>query len=203
MSHKNHIQILILKYERHLQKLKEQKASFGLYTPPYILTEIEDIEAELNKLQVELKDDDKGDDDDLVAQIVELLYEKEFVGVSQLLQETSDGVLPIGYTNLLKALALLADRSFNAIHPSEREKVEKYLISARNEMANELIPLILLAILEIDYYNYHGQRSLNNVSPTDVAQKTRMKSLTEADIRLLGLMQASRGARNKLGLNLK
>lgn len=56
MSHKEGIKSLITRYNRHLQKLKEQKASFGLYTPPHILTEIEDTEIEIEKLQTQLND---------------------------------------------------------------------------------------------------------------------------------------------------
>ena len=53
MRRKQDIQHLIEKYSRHLQKLKEQKANFGLHTPPYILTEIEDIETKLENLNEE------------------------------------------------------------------------------------------------------------------------------------------------------
>jgi hypothetical protein len=45
---------LILRHRRHLQKLQEQKASLGLHTPAHILTEIEDTEAEIEKLEREL-----------------------------------------------------------------------------------------------------------------------------------------------------
>jgi hypothetical protein len=47
---------LIAGHSRRLQKLKEQEAKFGpLYTPPHILTEIEDTEAKLGKLRAELE----------------------------------------------------------------------------------------------------------------------------------------------------
>jgi len=56
MSRKNDIKRLIAKHNRHLQKLKEREASFGsLHIPVHILTEIEDIEAEIEKLQTELE----------------------------------------------------------------------------------------------------------------------------------------------------
>lgn len=38
-----------------MQKRKEQQALFGLDAPPHILTEIEDIEAEIKRLQTELE----------------------------------------------------------------------------------------------------------------------------------------------------
>jgi tetratricopeptide (TPR) repeat protein len=56
MSREDDIRNLIAKHGRRLQKLKEKKASFGLDTPIHILTEIEDVEAELEKLQTELKE---------------------------------------------------------------------------------------------------------------------------------------------------
>jgi len=55
MSYKNSIEQLIINNQRRLQKLKEQKASFGLDTPPHILTEIEDIETEVDNLRIELE----------------------------------------------------------------------------------------------------------------------------------------------------
>ncbi|MBN1995201.1 MAG: SUMF1/EgtB/PvdO family nonheme iron enzyme [Anaerolineae bacterium] len=54
MSRQDDLQRLIANYQRRLQKLKEQRAAMGIHTPPYILTEIEDTEAELAKLQAEL-----------------------------------------------------------------------------------------------------------------------------------------------------
>lgn len=47
---------LIAEHNRHLQKLKEQQAKLGLHTPPHILTEIEDIEGKIERLQIELED---------------------------------------------------------------------------------------------------------------------------------------------------
>lgn len=49
------IKKLIAEHNRRLQKLKEKEARFGLNTPPEILTEIEDIEAELVELQTQLE----------------------------------------------------------------------------------------------------------------------------------------------------
>ena len=51
MSRQNDIKKLISKNERRLQKLKEQNAKMGLNTPAEILTEIEDIEAEIDALK--------------------------------------------------------------------------------------------------------------------------------------------------------
>lgn len=45
---------LIATHSRRLQKLKEQQALFGIDTPPHLLLEIEDIEAEIEKLQADL-----------------------------------------------------------------------------------------------------------------------------------------------------
>lgn len=64
MSRKEHVKKLIANHNRHLQKLKEQQASFGLHTPPHILTEIEDVEVTLAQLQAELKTLIEGDADE-------------------------------------------------------------------------------------------------------------------------------------------
>lgn len=55
MSQQDDLQKLITNYERRLQKLKEQKASFGSMDPPIdLLTEIGDCEANIERLQAEL-----------------------------------------------------------------------------------------------------------------------------------------------------
>ncbi|MCB9078281.1 MAG: hypothetical protein H6631_11850 [Anaerolineaceae bacterium] len=54
MPKRAELENLILKHQRRLQKLKERKATFGLNTPPEVLTEIEDIEAEIESLQAAL-----------------------------------------------------------------------------------------------------------------------------------------------------
>lgn len=43
---------------RRLQKLKEQKATYGIDTPPHILLEIENIETEIEQLGLKLKEKD-------------------------------------------------------------------------------------------------------------------------------------------------
>lgn len=51
---------LIRNYERRLQKLQEQKSKFGLNTAPEILMEIEDIEAEIKRLQATIVSESAG-----------------------------------------------------------------------------------------------------------------------------------------------
>lgn len=55
MSGQDDIKRLIINYQRRLQKLKETQALQGINTPPDILIQIEDIEAELEKFQIALK----------------------------------------------------------------------------------------------------------------------------------------------------
>jgi hypothetical protein len=57
MSHQDITQ-LIVTLSRRLQKLKEQKATYGTETPPHILLEIEDVEAEIEQLQLKLEEND-------------------------------------------------------------------------------------------------------------------------------------------------
>jgi hypothetical protein len=51
---KEHLQKLIETKYRRSYVLKEQQARMGIDTPPHVITEMEDIEAELEKLKVEL-----------------------------------------------------------------------------------------------------------------------------------------------------
>lgn len=61
MSRKDDIKKLVAEYQRRLHKLKLQEARFGINTPPETLTEIEDIEAKIKRLQRELKTLSVGD----------------------------------------------------------------------------------------------------------------------------------------------
>lgn len=54
-SGENDLKQIISQKRRHLHKLQEQQAAFGLHTPPYILLQIEDLETELEALQAELE----------------------------------------------------------------------------------------------------------------------------------------------------
>jgi hypothetical protein len=56
MSRQNDLKELIINCQRRLQKLKEQQALLGVHTPPHILIDIEDVEAEINTLQIQLND---------------------------------------------------------------------------------------------------------------------------------------------------
>jgi hypothetical protein len=56
LSRREHLQNLIRDHTRYLQKLKERQARQGLETPPSVLLEIEDREAQLANLQAELKE---------------------------------------------------------------------------------------------------------------------------------------------------
>jgi hypothetical protein len=54
MSHQDDIKKLISHHSRRLQKLKEQQALEGISVDPKILIEIEDIEAQIDKLQLRI-----------------------------------------------------------------------------------------------------------------------------------------------------
>lgn len=56
MSRQDDIKRLLLNCNRRLQALKERKALYGLDTPVAVLTEIQDIEAEIEELQTRLKE---------------------------------------------------------------------------------------------------------------------------------------------------
>jgi WD40 repeat protein len=60
MSRQDNLKKLIDHHKRRLQKLKEQQAIKGISTEPEILIEIEDIDAEIEKLRVELRETQSG-----------------------------------------------------------------------------------------------------------------------------------------------
>ena len=53
MSRRDNIKKLLVNYNRRLQALQERKALYGLDTPIAILTEIEEIETQIEELQTE------------------------------------------------------------------------------------------------------------------------------------------------------
>jgi hypothetical protein len=55
VSSQESLNFLLNNHNRRLLKLKEKEAKLGLHTPPYILTEIEDIEAEMNNIKSQIK----------------------------------------------------------------------------------------------------------------------------------------------------
>ncbi len=55
MSRQDDIQKLISNHQRRLQLLQEQQALRGLSTPPDVVIEIEDVEAQIQALQAELE----------------------------------------------------------------------------------------------------------------------------------------------------
>ena len=54
MSRQDDLKKLIAKHQRRLQKRQEQQATLGINTPPEVLTEIEDIQAELVRLRADM-----------------------------------------------------------------------------------------------------------------------------------------------------
>ncbi len=62
MSRQDDIKKLLTEHQRHLQLLKEQQVSFGLYTPTHILSRIQDREAEIETLQAELAELEPGEE---------------------------------------------------------------------------------------------------------------------------------------------
>jgi formylglycine-generating enzyme required for sulfatase activity len=57
MAAQDDIQKLITEHRRRLQKLRERQAKQGINTPPEVLTEIEDIEAQIDRLRTELEEE--------------------------------------------------------------------------------------------------------------------------------------------------
>ncbi|MCB9077748.1 MAG: hypothetical protein H6631_09170 [Anaerolineaceae bacterium] len=76
MPDQTDLQKLIHHHRRRLAKLQEQQAQFGLYTPPHILTEIEDIEQELDRLARQQQAGPAAPDDDFLAAAYRLLAQQ-------------------------------------------------------------------------------------------------------------------------------
>lgn len=125
-------------------------------------------------------------------QVVALLTRRQYAEAERiLLRQPDDAHGRSGFSAYL-ALARLAGRSFNALHPKEREKIETLLRSAHAAAPSWELPAILLAIMEIDYYQSHGLVSAEPIPASAVRAE-----LLDAPSRALltGLRMSSRALR--------
>jgi len=131
----------------------------------------------------------------------ERIKHRDFGGAQALLRELLDNETLSPDARCWFALALLAGRRTNVIPHSEREMAESYLRSALNQRPEWLFPLAILAILEMDYYNYHGRSSKNDIELDEVAEKLRGSRLPPEEHQLLQLLGDSLQAKERLGLD--
>jgi hypothetical protein len=111
-----------------------------------------------------------------------LLYDK---AIDKLKRATElEGTETIAHYYL--ALALLKGRSFNSssLHPRTRNEIEKHLIDAHAGDPNWLPPIILLAVMEIEYHSLHGTPN-KNVVIDDVAKMVKQQGLSLEERQLL------------------
>jgi hypothetical protein len=93
------------------------------------------------------------------------------------------------------AVARLEGRSFNGLHSGERESIEKLLRQAHRVCPSWGLPAVLLAVLEIDYYQLGGCKSRNPIRPADVSRILQKEPLSETDRQLLAVCLISRHSR--------
>jgi hypothetical protein len=103
------------------------------------------------------------------SQVVDLLVAKKYGAAELLLLRQPNATRERARFLAYLALALLGGRSFNALHPNEREKIEALVRSAHAAAPSWELPMILLAILEIDYYAQHGLVSAEPVPASAVS----------------------------------
>lgn len=70
--HRDDIEQLIANHQRRLQKLKEQRALYGIVTPAEILIQIEDLEVEISNLQTQFQELVETSDDSQTHNIKEI-----------------------------------------------------------------------------------------------------------------------------------
>lgn len=98
------------------------------------------------------------------------------------------------------ALARLAGRSFNTLHPAEREEIEARLHRAHRKDPRWDLPPLVLHALEIDFYELHGLTSGHGYGgsiPGDPAAPASKETRE-----LLGAVSLSRRARKRLARSL-
>jgi hypothetical protein len=101
------------------------------------------------------------------------------------------------------AMARLAGRSFNALHPVEREEIEARLHRARRKDPEWDLPPLVLHALEIDFYELHGLTSGHGYGPPAPAHPVDPVAPASEETReLLGAVSLSRRARKRLARSL-
>jgi hypothetical protein len=115
--------------------------------------------------------------------ISELLMAKDYVAAEQLLIRQPSSSRPQANLSVYLALARLAGRSFNALHPAERQTIEMLLRRANVDAPDSELPKLLLALLDIDYYELNGIASNISIRPSDVVPEN-----SGIDVRLRALL---------------
>jgi hypothetical protein len=131
-------------------------------------TSVEDYASSVERLIARLRGLD-GVLQSVEEQVVALLTRRQYAEAERILLRQADAMREKASFSAYLALARLGGRSFNAPHPNERENIEALLRSARAAAPSWSLPVILLAILEIDYYHLHGLVSAAPVPASAVA----------------------------------
>ena len=143
---------------------------------------------------------EKVSPEEAVLQRAEALLDAEEYEKAVRALETVPPLSPqAGRAHLLHALALLKGRSFNSVRVNIGN-IERQLNLARRKSEGWSVPLVLLAVMEIDYYHCHGMMSRNDVSIEEVKARVTENGLSPADLKLCSLVRASAEARHKIGL---
>jgi hypothetical protein len=132
---------------------------------------------------------------------VNLLVAEDYAGAERLLMRQSAAMRERASVSVYLALARLAGRSFNALHPAEREAIEALLRRAKGASSWWVLPALLLAILEIDYYQLHGLVSAAPVSVAEVRSRVGVARLDATSRSLISNVNVSRRARRELQLD--
>jgi len=130
-------------------------------------------------------------------EVVALLTRRQYAETQRLLLRQPDATRERASFSAYLALALLGGRSFNALHPNEREEIEALVRSAHAAAPSWELPVMLLAILEIDYYALHGLVSAEPVP----ASAVRAVQLAAPSRSLLTGIRMSRRALQELQLD--
>lgn len=138
----------------------------------------------------------------LVQQAEDMLAQNDYDGAITLLKNIPDESPLAGKANLYSGLALMFRTPFGRMSPGERTELEKYLRTAQKKLVDPLLALVCLAVLEIDYYHYHGRASGSNINLADIAERIHKKSLSAEDLVWVKRISMSSLARQKLGLQI-
>jgi len=138
----------------------------------------------------------------LLQQAEVMLAQNDYDGALAVLKTVPDASPLAGKANLYSGLALMFSAPFGRMSPGERTELEKFLRAAQKKLEDPLLALVCLAVLEIDYYHYHGRSSGSNINLAEIAERIHAKPLSGEDTVWIKRISMSSLARQKLGLQI-
>ena len=128
------------------------------------------------------------------------LEAQDYARSLSLLREASAAERETPLHHYLCALTLLAGRSVNGIGVTERNRIVRHLMSAKSLDASWRPTLLLMLLMDQDYFEVHGLANDFDLSAEDLVKRIQSAEAVPSQERLLGRLPMNARTRAALGL---